>query len=357
MDKLYAAHGTDVASLTKGLLEAIRPETGLKSGASIALKPNLVVAKDWRSGATTNPAVCAAVIEYFQSRGFNDISIIESAWIGEDTQRAFRACGYEDLQKRYGVALVDVKRDKYALCEYDGLKADVSQRALAADYLINLPLIKGHCQTKLTCALKNIKGLISDKDKRRFHTLGLHRPIAYLNRMIAPHLTIADGTCTDPSFEEGGHPECLNTMIAGTDSVLIDTFAAGLIGLKPKDIGYIGIAETLGIGSADLAKAQIVHLGEGSAQAADGRNDVLERAKAHICANEACSACYANLLSALMRFDTLADDLQISVGQGYKGKRGQLGCGGCTAGFDHSIKGCPPRADQIFYALQQIRRA
>ncbi len=356
MNKLYAAHGSDAAALTKELLETMRPETGLKPGASIALKPNLVVAKGWRSGATTNPAICATVIEYFQSRGFNHISIIESAWLGEDTQRAFRVCGYEELAKRYGVELVDVKRDKYELCEYDGLKVEVSKRALEADFLINLPLIKGHCQTRLTCALKNLKGLISDKDKRRFHTMGLHKPIACLNRMIAPHLTIADGTCIDPGFEEGGSPVCLNTIIAGADSVLIDAYAAGLIGRKASDIGYIGIAEKIGVGSADLEHAQIVHLGKGGAQAADGRHDALERAKAHIEAADACSACYANLLSALMRLDMLEDDLQVCVGQGYKGKKGRVGSGSCTAGFDRCIKGCPPRADQIYEALIKLRR-
>lgn len=356
MNKLYAAHGTDAAALTRVLLETLRPETGLDTGMFIGIKPNLVVAKDWRSGATTNPAVCAAVIEFFQQRGFKNICIIESAWIGEDTNRAFRVCGYEELARRYGVELVDVKRDQYELCEYGGLKAEVSRRALAIDYLINLPLIKGHSQTKLTCALKNMKGLVSDKDKRRFHTLGLHQPIAYLNRMIAPQLTIADGTCADPGFEEGGRPVSLNTVVAGTDSVQIDAYAAGLIGRKPGDIGYIGIAEKIGLGSADLSNTEIVHLGAGSATAVDGRNEALERAKAHINAIDACSACQANLLSALIRLDAIDDDLSVCVGQAFKGQKGRIGSGSCTAGFDFSVKGCPPRADQIYEALHQRRK-
>lgn len=354
MNRLYAAHGDDAAALTDLLLKTIRPDEGLESGASIGIKPNLVVAKDWRSGATTNPAICAAVIAYLQQRGFKNISIIESAWLGENTQRAFRTCGYEALSKRYGVALVDVKRDDFEVCEYGEMKVEVSRRALGLDYLINLPLIKGHCQTKLTCALKNMKGLISDKEKRRFHTLGLHRPIAYLNRMISPHLTIADGTCTDPGFEEGGNPVRLNTMVAGFDSVLIDAYAAGLIGLKPKDIGYIGIAEKIGVGSADLEKADIVHLGEGGATAADSRSPALENAKAQINAQDACSACYANLINALMRMKTT--DMSVSVGQGFKGKKGRIGSGSCTAGFEYCVKGCPPRADQIYDALQRLRR-
>jgi uncharacterized protein (DUF362 family) len=344
--------------MTRRLLEEIKPETGLKSDASIGIKPNLVVAKSWCSGATTNPAICAAVIEHFQQHGFRNITIIESAWLGENTQRAFRACGYEELSERYDVVLADVKRDQFQICEYGGLKVEVSKKALDTDYMINLPLIKGHCQTALTCALKNMKGLISDKEKRRFHTLGLHKPIAYLNRMIMPQLTIADGTCTDPGFEEGGNPVQLNCMVAGTDSVLIDAFAAGLIGRSVKDIGYIGIAEKIGVGSADLKSADIVHLGSGEAQTVDGRFQALEQAKTRIDAQDACSACYANLLSAMMRLeqDAPCDDLRVCVGQGFKRQKGRIGSGSCTAGFEYCVKGCPPRADQIYDALTRLRR-
>lgn len=33
----------------------------------------------------------------------------------------------------------------------------VSKEALATDFLINLPVLKGHCQTLMTCALKDIR--------------------------------------------------------------------------------------------------------------------------------------------------------------------------------------------------------
>jgi len=358
LKKLFLAHGHDAAVMTRVLLESIRPETGLKSGASIGIKPNLVVAKSWRSGATTNPAVCAAVVEYFQKRGFHNICIIESAWIGENTQKAFRACGYEEISKRYGVELIDAKKDSFVTCEYGGLKAEVSKRALETDFLINLPLIKGHCQTELTCALKNMKGLISDSDKRRFHTLGLHKPIAYLNRMISPQLTIADGTCTDPGFEEGGNPVNLGCVAAGTDSVLLDAFAAGLIGRRVTDIGYIGIAEQIGVGSADLHRADIVHIGSGDVQRVEARCQALAHAKTLIDEKDACSACYAGLLGALIRLnqETPRDDLRVSIGQGFKGQKGRIGSGSCTAGFEYCVKGCPPRADQIYDALKRTRR-
>ncbi len=85
----------------------------------------------------------------------------------------------------------------------DNYKLNVCDIVDKIDFLINVPLVKGHCQTKITCALKNLKGLIPDGEKRRFHTLGLHKPIGYLGKAIKQDLIIADAICPDPYFEEG----------------------------------------------------------------------------------------------------------------------------------------------------------
>lgn len=357
MGILYVANGDDAKNMTNKLLEEVQPEKGLDKSASIGLKPNLVVAKDWKSGATTNPQICETIIEYFLDRGYKNIFVIESAWLAVNTKDAFRACGYDAIAKKYGIELVDVKKDRYTTCEYDGFKIDISKRALDTDYLINLPLIKGHCQTNVTCALKNLKGLIPDREKRRFHAMGLHKPIAYLNKMIKPALTIADGICTDPNFEEGGNPVRMNTMVAGTDSVLIDTYAANLLGYTVHDIEYLTIAEAIGVGSIDVDRAEIVYLG--NAQAVEHtRSKVLESAKARITQRDACSACYGNLVSALIALDQEQGygDIKVCVGQGFREEQGHIGCGNCTSDFDHCIKGCPPNVDQIKEELIKLRR-
>ena len=69
----------------------------------------------------------------------------------------------------------------------------------------------------MTCALKNMKGLISDRSKRYFHTIGLHRPIAALNSIRCADLVIVDSINGDLDFEEGGNPVQSNRMLAGTD--------------------------------------------------------------------------------------------------------------------------------------------
>ena len=355
---MYVSYGDDPAAMARQILEQIKPEQGLSLDAAIGIKPNLVVAKGWQSGATTNPSIGAAVIEYFRERGFRNIAVIESAWLAVDTARAFKACGYVDLARQYGVELIDVKKDRCETREFGGMKIDISARALAMDYIVNLPLIKGHSQTGITCALKNFKGLIPDCEKRRFHAMGLHKPIAYLNKMICPSLIIADGTCADPNFEEGGRPARLNTMIAGTDSVLVDAYAAGLLGYKPADIGYITLAESIGVGSADVPGAEIVYLNGEQQMAQITRSAALEAAKALADADKACSACYGNLLSALIRMEEagVPMDARVSVGQGFRGRDGTVGCGNCTQDFETYVKGCPPTADEIFIQLTATRR-
>lgn len=354
MNRIYVAYGDNHKEMAARLIAIMNPAIGLKKDACIVLKPNLVVAKDWRSGATTHPEVCAAVIEYFQSHGQRNICIAESAWVGENTQRAFRICGYEALAERYDIRLIDVKKDRCEARECDGFHTEISRTVLEADVLVNLPLIKGHCQTKVTCALKNMKGIIPDKEKRRYHTLGLHEPIAHLNRMIRPTLTIADGIWTDPGFEEGGNPAIGNVMAAGSDSVLIDAYAAKRLGYRADEIGYIRIAERLGLGSSDLNSAEIVELGGMQTQDA-ATSGVPKEVTNRIDARGACSACYASLVSALTELGETAEHTIVCVGQNFKGQSGKLGCGDCTAQFEISIKGCPPKQEDIVQFLKTIK--
>jgi hypothetical protein len=175
--------------------------------------------------------------------------------------------------------------------------------------------------------------------------------------MIRPALTIADGIWTDPGFEEGGNPVRGNVMVAGDDSVLIDAYAAKRLGLTPRDIGYIRLAEQLGVGSAALDAAEIVEL-YGARTEAERTGGVPETLKARIDERGACSACYANLVSALMTLDDMAGNGTICVGQGFRGQHGKLGCGNCTSRFEHSIKGCPPTtADIVQYFKSNKERA
>ena len=297
------------------------------------------------------------MIEHLQKEGYKNISILEGSWIGENTGRAFKACGYGTLSKKYGVPLLDLQKDSSFEFDAAGMKLKICSSLKEIDFLINIPVLKGHCQTKMTCALKNLKGCIPDSEKRRFHTMGLHKPIAHLNLAVKSSLVIIDGLMGDLNFEEGGNPVEMNRIIMGIDPVLLDTYAAELMGLSPDEVPYIRIAEEIGVGSSDLGKAHIHHLNEDRTvrrSAKSGRAEVLAR---YVKSEDACSACYGSLLHALERLDEkgLLDPSlpSLCIGQGYRGKTGKgVGIGSCTSGLGRSLKGCPPSAGEILRFLQ-----
>lgn len=356
---IFIIYGDNPKQMAIKLLEAIKPEEEIDKNALIGIKPNLVVAKPSSSGATTSPEIVEGIIEYLKSKGHDNIVILEGSWVGDRTWEAFKVCGYEDLSRRYDVPLIDLQKDKYKSYEINGMKINICDYAVKVDYLINVPVLKGHCQTNITCALKNMKGCIPDSEKRKFHTVGLHKPIAYLNKLIKQSLIVVDGMNGDLNFEEGGNPVQMNRIIAGKDPVLIDAYAAHLMGFSIDEVPYITMAEAIGVGSADLSKADIVELNKdnGSRKLTPSRR--VQQLARHIVEDSACSACYGSLIYALERLDEkgLLSRLKekLYIGQNFKNKRHNgIGIGACTSGFDKCVKGCPPKARDIVEFLEKV---
>lgn len=361
-NELYLIYGQDIKEMTKKMLREGQVAEEIPQGARIGLKPNLVVAALAETGATTHPEICEAIIEYLQEAGHRDITILEGSWVGDRTKRAFELCGFNAIGKRYGVKVHDTKDDGFYTVKVNGMELKICNSYQQIDYLINLPVLKGHCQTQVTCALKNMKGLIPDAEKRRFHAMGLHKPIAYLNKAIQPQLIVVDGICGDLDFEEGGNPVQMNLMMMGKDPVLVDAYVAESMGFSPKEIAYIPLAEQLGVGSSDLSQAKITEFDADKRQAVrrgtPGRK--VRSLVQNVCEKEACSACYGNLVRALARMSdngTLRriKDRKIHIGQGYKGvEEDGIGVGVCCKGFSCHVAGCPPRAVDIVAALEEL---
>lgn len=355
-DLLYIAYGSSAHEMTMELLTAAKAADEIPRGARIGLKPNLVVSASADNGATTHTGVVTGAIEYLQSHGFDDITIMESAWIGDSTQRAFSVCGFHEIEKKYGVKLCDLKKDAPRTVSTPAGNMKICSSPLDCDYLISMPVLKGHCQTRMTCALKNSKGCIPDSEKRRFHTMGLHRPIAALAAALRPDLFIVDSICGDLNFEEGGTPVQTNRMLLGRDPVKVDAYGCRLMGIDPADVEYITLAEKWGVGSTHIDDANIICLNDpASAPAYPAPSGLVSRLTRCVEQNSACSACYGNLVHALYQLqDNYGRHAQtpIYIGQGHAGKNlDGIGVGRCCSGAQHHIQGCPPDAESILRLL------
>jgi hypothetical protein len=156
-------------------------------------------------------------------------------------------------------------------------------------------------------------------------------------------------------------------MFAARDPVLCDAWAAAQMGYAVQDIPYIGMAEKLGIGSADISKAKVRELNKAQKAAAPmltvplAPSGKVSQLAEYIAENNACSACYASLVFALSRIGpnaarewTTKLKEKFCVGQGYKGMQGALGIGQCTSSFKLSCPGCPPSGADVLAFLRGV---
>ena len=366
----------------------------------IAVKPNLLGPIPAEDGATTHPEIAEAVVSYLQENGFQRIVVMESSWVGDRTSDSLLVTGFGELCSRMGVPFWDLQEDRGVRVDAAGLELNICERVQKVDYLINLPVLKGHCQTRMTCALKNMKGCIPASEKRRFHRMGLHKPIGHLCAAVHQDFILTDVICPDLLFEDGGNPVRLDRMICGVDPVLMDAYGARVIGVDVREVEYIGIAAQLGIGSADVSGAKISCLLEKrelpQSELAQSELPQSELPQSELSPNtdapaqkteyisaevpelpwnsdpgrelvrlrelvdevDSCSACCGTLMPVLRRLEEegLLDRIpdKICIGQGYRGKTGRLGIGNCTSRFEHTLKGCPPAAEEMYRFLSGL---
>lgn len=361
---IFIDHGTAYKEMTKELLEASDligriPDRSCRVG----IKPNLVSPSAASEGATTHPEVVAGIIEYLQAYGVRQITIMEGSWVGAKTSDAVRVCGYGELCRHYQVKFEDAQKSAWEKKDCRGMELAICSCVDQVDFMINVPVLKGHCQTKITCALKNMKGLIPNKEKRRFHQMGLHRPIAHLAAGIRQDFIVVDHICGDLDFEDGGNPVVCDQIWTAADPVLVDAWVCHLMGYEKDEVPYIAMAEELGVGCGDWTQANVCEYKAGELSKVDFRDLSVSNTKKVVELQDAveevesCSACYGYLLPALdrLREEGLLDklDTKIAIGQGYKKRPVKLGIGSCTDGSTHHLPGCPPMPDEIYQFLKE----
>ena len=358
-NEILVTYGTDYVNMTEELLkEADLADLIGDRRKRIGIKPNLVAPVLASEGGTTHPEVVEGLIRYLQENGFQDLTIMEGSWVGDKTEEAFEFCGYNELAEKYQVRLIDAQKEPAVTIDCGGLELHICRCATEVDYMINVPVMKGHCQTKITCALKNMKGMLPNSEKRRFHAMGLHDPIGHLALGVHQDFILVDSICGDLCFEDGGNPSKMDRIFACLDPVLCDSYVCQLLEYDTKEVPYIGIAGRMGAGSTDLKKTEIRELRAPLHNEREARPDKERMVRLAELAEDvdSCSACYGYLIPALnmLEQDGLLKDFKekICIGQGYRGKSGNLGVGNCTKAFTHSLKGCPPTEIEMYEFLK-----
>lgn len=219
----------------------------LKPGHKILLKPNILwggTEKLPPFGVVTTSAMVNHLLEILHEQGCKDITIgegtIPNKELGSTTFKGYEWSGIGKVAKRYGARLVDFNSEPFEEMQLEKIKVKVSRCALEPDFLINLPVLKTHRQTKISLGMKNLKGCLAIESKKNFHKHDLNRSIALLNTKIKTSLTFIDGIY---AMEKG--PEFLGTsrrtnlLIAGKDVFSCDMVGAEVMGISPGEVEYL----------------------------------------------------------------------------------------------------------------------
>jgi uncharacterized protein (DUF362 family) len=243
----------------KKVLELINAGDLLSPEDKVLIKPNYVVAKHPSTGVTTDSRVIDGVIAFLKDIGVKKIVVGEGG--AGDTERAFDVVGIREVVKKHSVELVNLNRDTIINVKIPNALAlqeiGVAETALKSTCIINVPKLKVHHMALVTLSMKNLMGLILPKNIIHEHINEKITDLATLFRDRV-RLNIVDGLVGSEIDEVRGSPVKMDLLIAGIDMVAVDTVATTVMGIEPKIVRYLKLAEGKGLGTCDLNRIEVL---------------------------------------------------------------------------------------------------
>ncbi len=233
-----------------GGLDWVRP------GMRIAVKANLVSFLKPEAAATTHPALLRALTELLRARGASVVigdspgGLYTAAFVG----RVYAAAGLREAEAA-GAALNQNFAQRTAeypqgtVCRRFPFTAWLDD----ADAVINFCKLKTHGMMALSCAAKNLFGVIPGTKKPEFHfqyanPADFARMIVDLDEFVRPVLSICDAVVgMEGNGPTAGTPRPVGCLAASSSPHLLDLLCAALIGLRRSDVPTLEAALERGL--------------------------------------------------------------------------------------------------------------
>lgn len=249
------------------------------TGATL-IKPNLVAAGPMFPHAHTRPEFGEGVIRAVQARAVETgttptITVGERCGITIPSRMAFRESGFDAVIDKLGVnrSYFEEEEQVEIPLTHEGRLRDYiyTPRPVAeADTFINLPKFKAHPWTTVTFSLKNYIGIQDDRHRLIDHDYRLNEKIADLQHVVQPQFIAVDGITAGEGRMLTPLPFDLGLIIMGNSQVALDAVCCQIIGISPRSVDHIRLAEDHGFGTTDLARIRLsgdVSLPEAQAKA------------------------------------------------------------------------------------------
>ena len=239
-----------VDSITQAL-DLIDAGSCLPQQGRIIIKPNLTNSSP--PPVTTSVAAVEAVVLYCKARTKAEIAIGEGCGSGR-TPDIFDALGYTDLARKYNLELIDFNESETVILKDHNalqLKKFHMPRVAQQAFIISLPVLKDHCFTRTTIAMKNMFGLAPGRfyaggwNKSKLHHHSTDKSVVDICRYKKPDLSIVDASVALTGMHLSGKEKKIGLILAGFDPVAVDTVGSQLLGHDPRRLPYLTLADGL----------------------------------------------------------------------------------------------------------------
>ena len=225
------------------------------AGKKVFIKPNVLRPARPEEAVTTHPAVLAAVVRYVAAQDPASIVVGDNPGLMAygANEISFERCGLTAASlghyRNIGVDAVEVPFDP----AYGG-SLSVSKDVLNADVFISLPKFKTHGLTGITGAVKNSYGILPGAQKAKLHRQSgnqarFHELIVDVFKLRVPDLFIMDAVLG----MQGNGPAStelrwIGRILASDNAVAMDSVMARMMGIEPKQLGFLVRAKALSLG-------------------------------------------------------------------------------------------------------------
>ncbi len=265
LPEMVVAQGESPEALVRRAVEALGGmRRFIARGDVVVVKPNIGWDRAPEQAANTNPQLVAEVVRLCQDAGARTVIVTDMSC--NDPRTCFERSGIAAAARAVGAQVVLPDERKFRQVNLGGevLTAwPVLEPFLTADKIINLPIAKHHSLTGCTLGMKNFYGIIGGQ-RSRLHQR-INESLVDLTAFARPTLTIIDayrvlmrggptgGSLADVEFKK--------TLLAGTDPVALDSYAAkAWWDLDYQRLPFLRMAQARGLGKMNFEEVRTTFL-------------------------------------------------------------------------------------------------
>jgi uncharacterized protein (DUF362 family) len=260
LPELVVVQGDDPRLLVRKSLETLGGVGRFIARNEVVLiKPNIAWDRTPEQAANTNPQVVAEMVRLCREAGASKVIVTDVSC--NDARRCFRRSGIAQAAASEGAEVIlpgDTSFKRIDLRRSLG-PWPVLEPLLRADKVINIPVAKHHSLSGVTLGMKNWLGILGGP--RNWLHQDIHISMVDLAEFARPALTIIDAyrvlVRNGPTGGSLSDVEVKKTIIAGTDPVALDAYAAKAYwNLDYRTLEYLKLANDRGLGRMNFEQVR-----------------------------------------------------------------------------------------------------